>query len=383
MSDFVNLAKPGISEIPVYEPGRPVEEVARELGFEDVMSIAKLASNENSLGPSSKAVEEMKIMAGAMNKYPDGGAYYLRRAIASVCDVDFEMVLPGNGSNEILELIGQVFLDGSSSVVSSQYAFVVYRMVAAKFGAEYREVPARDFGHDLDSMREAITGDTRVVFVSNPNNPTGTFLDADVIYRFMERIPDDVIVCFDEAYIEMVEPEKQPDTLRFVKDSKNVIVLRTFSKAYGLAGLRLGYAIAPVECIGLMNRVRQPFNVNAMAMAAGVAALEDIDHVKKTRQMVRDGYYLMTGRFSDLGLEYVDSRANFVLVKVGEGRKVFEAMQKRGVVVRPMDGYGLPDYIRITIGTREENEKCLGALEDVLQGPAKAETGIEKEDRQA
>ncbi len=368
MSDFERLARPGISELPVYEPGRPVEEVARDLGFEDVLSIAKLASNENSLGPSSKAVEEMRVMAGAMNKYPDGGAYYLRRAIAEACGVDLDMVLPGNGSNEILEFIGHVFLGGSSSVVASQYAFVVYRMVAAMFGSIYHEVPARDFGHDLESMAEQIEDNTRIVFVSNPNNPTGTFLESDAICRFMERIPRNVIICFDEAYIELVEPEERPDTLQFVKEGRNVIVLRTFSKAYGLAGLRLGYAIAPPECIGLMNRVRQPFNVNAMAMAAGVAALEDGEHVSRTRRMVREGFSFMTDRFTELGLEYVPSHANFVLVRVGEGRRIFEQMQRKGVIVRPMDGYGLPEHIRITIGTSEENDKCLAALEDVLQG---------------
>jgi histidinol-phosphate aminotransferase len=363
MSNFRKLAKEGVQNLPVYEPGRPVEEVARDLGFEDAMSIVKMASNENALGPSKKAVEEMKLMAGNMHMYPDGGAYYLKRAIGRHLDVKPEMVLPGNGSNELLEFIGHVFLDASASVVASQYSFVVYRMIAAAAGASYVQAPARQLGHDLDSMLQCLSAGTKVIFISNPNNPTGTFLGQNEIDAFMAKVPDDVIVCFDEAYIEMVDPREQPDTLRFVREGENVIVLRTFSKAYGLAGLRLGYAVAPPECIELMDRVRQPFNVNAMAMAAGIEALGDREHVQKTRQMVRDGITLIERRLSEMNLEYIPTHANFMLVKVGNGRKVFENMQRKGVIVRPMDGYDLPEYIRVTIGTREQNEKCMRALE--------------------
>ncbi|MBL7077061.1 MAG: histidinol-phosphate transaminase [Kiritimatiellae bacterium] len=346
----------------VYEPGRPIEEVARELGFEDAAEIIKLASNENALGPSPLAVEAMRDAALAMHLYPDGGTHYLRQDIAAHLDVDPAQVLPGTGSNELIELLGHVFLREGTNIVMSEQAFVVYRLVASASRAETIAVPMTDFRHDLEAMRAAITPETQIVFVANPNNPTGTMVSQEEIDRFMDAVPDDVIVCFDEAYVELLDDADQVDVLQYVRAGRNVVVLRTFSKAYGLAGLRVGYAVAPEPCIALLNRVRQPFNVTAMAQLAARAALGDEGHIAQTRQMVRDGIVQFEAGFKALGLPWVPTVVNFVLVEVGAGREKFVALQKEGVITRPMDGYGLPDHIRITIGTREENERCLAAL---------------------
>lgn len=364
---FKELARPWVSGLGVYEPGRPIEEVARELGFRDASEIIKLASNENSLGPSPKAVAAMKKAAGQMHLYPDGGAFYLRQALARKLNVGPEQILTGTGSNELIEFIGHVFLDGSTSIVMADKAFVVYKLVADLFRARTIMVPMKQFTHDLEAMARAITPDTRVVFVANPNNPTGTMVGQAALDAFMDRVPDHVVVVFDEAYIELLQPEDQPDCLRYVREGRNVIVLRTFSKTYGLAGLRLGYGVAPEECIKLMQRVRQPFNTTAMAQAAALAALEDDEYVAKTRLMVEEGLEFFLSAFRSMKLETVPSCANFLLVRVGAGRQVFDAMQRAGVIVRPMDPYGLPDYIRITVGTRSQNRRCIAVLKQVLK----------------
>lgn len=366
MNVFERLANPWVPGLVTYEPGRPIEEVARELGFASADEIVKLASNENALGPSPRAVQAMRRAAREMHRYPDGDAFYLRQALASRLNVAPANLLPGNGSNELLELLGHAFLAPGTSIVMADRAFVVYRLVAAMFRAETIAVPMRDYTHDLDAMAAAVRPDTRIVYVSNPNNPTGTMVDQVAIERFMQRVSPDVIVCFDEAYIELLPPERQTDTLRFVRENRNAIVLRTFSKTYGLAGLRLGYAVAPEACVRLLHRVRQPFNVNAMALAAAVAALEDEAYVRRTQQLVARELKFLERAFRRLGRAYVPSAANFILVEVGKGREVFQRMQKRGVIARPMDGYGLPAHIRITVGTRAENQRCVEALERVL-----------------
>jgi histidinol-phosphate aminotransferase len=276
--------------------------------------------------------------------------------------VDQNQLLIGSGSNEILEFIGHAFLDENAGIVMANLAFVVYKLVAAMFGAPLVVVPMQNLTHDLDAMLAAITDKTRVVFVANPNNPTGTIVTQEALDAFMDKVPENVIVCFDEAYVELLPESQQPTTLDYVRQGRNVIVLRTFSKTYGLAGLRVGYAVAPASCISLLNKVRQPFNVNSMALAAAQAAVGDDAHVERTRKLVVDGLQQYYTAFEDMGLEYVPSLVNFVLVKVGRGRDCFEALKKLGVIVRPMDGYGLPDYIRITIGTAEENQKCIDAL---------------------
>jgi histidinol-phosphate aminotransferase len=364
---FKELARPWVSGLGVYEPGRPIEEVARELGFQNSADIVKLASNENALGPSPKAVAAMKKAARQMHLYPDGGAFYLRQALSQKLNVSPSQLITGTGSNELIEFIGHVFLDASTGIIMADKAFVVYKLVADLFRARTVMVPMKNFTHDLEAMLQAITPETRVVFVANPNNPTGTMVNQAALDTFMSRVPEHVVVVFDEAYIELLQPEDQPDCLRYVREGRKVIVLRTFSKTYGLAGLRLGYAIAPEDCIALMQRVRQPFNTTAMAQAAAMAALEDDEYVAKTRLMMREGLDFFENSFRKMKLDYVPSSANFVLVKVGAGRQVFDSMQRAGVIVRPMDPYGMPDYIRITVGTRAENRRCLSVLKAALK----------------
>lgn len=363
---FKQLANAWVAELGVYEPGRPLEEVARELGFESVEEIIKLASNENALGPSPRAVKAMKKAATSMHFYPDGSAFYLRRALAERLGVEMDQLMIGHGSNEILELLAHVYLDRGTNIVMADRAFVVYRLVATASRAETIAVPMNNLTHDLDAMAAAITPATKLVFVSNPNNPTGTMVDGAAIDRFMAKIPGHVVVVLDEAYIELLPPAKQPDSLKYVREGRHVYVLRTFSKTYGLAGLRVGYAIAPREGIDLLHKVRQPFNVNAMGLVAAQAALDDGEYVERTRALVKDGLAYLSGAFAKMGLEYVPSVTNFILVKTGQGRAVFEALQRKKVIVRPMDPAGLPDYIRVTVGTMKENRIFIRALKEVL-----------------
>jgi histidinol-phosphate aminotransferase len=364
---FADLANPWVNGLGVYEPGRPIEEVARELGFADPSSIIKLASNENALGPSPKAVRAMMACAADMHRYPDGGAFYLRGALGRKLGVEPGQVLIGNGSNEIIEFLGHVFLRQGTSIVMADGAFIVYKLVAASSLARVVAVPMKALTHDLDAMAAAIQEDTRLVFIANPNNPTATTVSREAIERFMARVPDHVVVCFDEAYVELMDPKDQPDTLRYVREGRNVVVMRTFSKTYGLAGLRVGYAVAPEACIGLFNRVRQPFNVSAMALAAALAALDDDEHVEKTRRMVREGLAYLTESFRGMGLAYVPACANFMLVEVGKGREVFQALEREGVIVRPVDVYGLPQYVRVTVGTGAENRRLVEAMARVMK----------------
>ncbi len=358
--------KPWIHDLPVYEPGRPIEEVAREFGFTNPQELIKLASNENALGPSRKAIRAMKRAASNMHRYPDGGAYYLRQALAHRFGLTPHHFAVGHGSNELIALLGHLFLEPGTSLVMADRAFAIYRLVGRLYQAEVISVPMRDFTHDLDSMFEAIRRDTRLVFVANPNNPTGTSVSRAALDRFIERIPPHVALVLDEAYVEVLPPELQPDSIRYVREGWPVFVLRTFSKTYGLAGLRIGYAMAPPEGVGALNRVRQPFNVNAMALEAALAALDDEAHVRRTRRMVSQGLRQLEAGFRSLKLNWVPSAVNFVLVQVGQGRHVFEALERKGVIVRPMDGYGLPEYIRVTVGTKAENERLLESLAEVL-----------------
>lgn len=361
------LAHPWVRSLAVYEPGRPIEEVARELGFADAAEIIKLASNENALGPSPKAMTAMRRMVARMHFYPDGGAFYLRRALAQRLGVEMEQIMTGHGSNEIIALLGQVFLKPGTNIVMADRAFVVYRLVADAFRAKTIAVPMRNFTHDLDALLAAITPRTKLVFIANPNNPTGTMVDGAALDRFMRRVPPQVVVVLDEAYIELLPPEQQPDTLRHVRAGRQVFVLRTFSKTYGLAGLRVGYAIGPRAGVELLNKVRQPFNVNAMALAAAEAALDDENYVQRTRRMVANGLTQLEKGFAELGLDYVPSVVNFVLVKVGRGREICRALERQRVIVRPMDGYGLPDHVRVTVGLPRENAHFLRALKTVLK----------------
>jgi histidinol-phosphate aminotransferase len=352
---------PFLKTLPTYQPGRPIEEVARELGL-PVDSIIKVASNENPLGPSPRAVAALRQAAAAVHLYPDGNAFYLKQKLAAKLGVEPANLVLGNGSNEIIEFVGHALLGPDSNVVVSQYCFAIYPIVAKMFGAEVITVPARQYGHDLPAMLRAITERTRIVFVANPNNPTGTLAARADLIKFVNDVPDDVLLVLDEAYIEFQEEPLDLIPLIRLGTRKNLILMRTFSKIYGLAGLRLGYGIADAELITALEKIRQPFNVNLPAQAAALAALDDDEHVRKTRANNFAGLDFFAQQLRELKLVSVPSSANFVLVRVGDGQKVFAGMQKLGVITRPMGGYQLPEWLRISIGTRAENERCLAAL---------------------
>ncbi|MDA3872809.1 MAG: histidinol-phosphate transaminase [Kiritimatiellae bacterium] len=355
----------GIDDLVVYEPGRPLEEVAREHGIA-TGDLVKLASNENNLGPSPKAVEAMREAATRMHLYPDGGAFYLRQALSKKLGVSPDMLIFGNGSNELIEFLGHVFLEPGLNLVMSQSALIIYKLVAETFGAEARMAPMRNFTHDLDAIAGLIDEHTRLVFVANPNNPTGTRVDNDALKSFLDALPSHVLPVLDEAYVELLAPEDQPDSLSWVKESRPLILLRTFSKTYGLAGLRLGYGVAHPDLIHLLGKFRQPFNVNAMAQAAAMAAIEDDDYVQRTRTRIREGLAFFERSCGELGLETVPSCANFLLIRTGEGRRRFQEMQACGVIARPMDGYGLPDWLRVSVGTETENQRAMDVLRELL-----------------
>lgn len=357
-------ANPWLEGLVAYDPGKPIDETARELGL-DPRDIIKLASNENPLGPSPKAVEAMKLALEQAHFYPDGGGYRLRTAIAEKFGLDRGNVILGNGSNEIIELVGHGFLQPGDEVIAAEHAFVVYKLMATLFGANTIEVPDPGFVHDLDAMAAAITPKTRELFIANPNNPTGTLVDGDAIDRFMGKVPDHVIVIFDEAYHEFLA--EAPDTLKYVREGRNVIVMRTFSKIQGLASLRIGYGLGPEHLVEVLQKCRQPFNANAIAQAGALAGLEDIEHQQRTRMMTDEGRAFLEQSFADMGLEYVPSRANFILVKVGDGDTVFQAMLKQGVIIRAMRAYKLPEWVRISVGTMEQNRRCIAVLAAVLR----------------
>ena len=357
---------PHLQSLPVYQPGRPIEEVARELGLAPE-SIIKLASNENPLGPSRLAVAAMRKALAGVNLYPDGNSFYLKQKLAVKLGLTPAHLVLGNGSNEILEFLGHALLGPQTDVVVSQYCFAVYPIVTALFGAGLISVPARDYGHDLEGMLRAITPNTRIVFVANPNNPTGTAVAPQDLARFLDRVPPTVLVALDEAYVEfLAEPL---DLVQEIRNGSrpNLILLRTFSKIYGLAGVRIGYGIAHQEIVSQLEKIRQPFNVNAIAQAGALAALDDTAHAEKTRRITARGLRLYKRAFRKLGLQSIPSSANFILVRVGEGQRVFEGLQKQGVIVRPMASYQLPEWIRISIGTPKQNQRCLDALNAVLK----------------
>ncbi|NRB76712.1 MAG: histidinol-phosphate transaminase [Verrucomicrobiales bacterium] len=363
MSSIIKQAHPWLEGLVAYDPGKPIEETARELGL-NPEDIIKVASNENPLGPSPKAIEAMKEAAEGVNIYPDGGGYKLRTAIAEKFGLQRENVILGNGSNEIIELIGHGFLNPGDNVIAAEHAFVVYKLMATLFGAETIEVPDPGFVHDLDAMAAAITPQTKKIFIANPNNPTGTLVGQDEIERFMDKVPDHVMVIFDEAYYEFLH--EPPNTLKYVQEGRNVVIMRTFSKIQGLAGLRIGYGLTSPEIAEVLQKCRQPFNTNAIAQAGAIAGLLDDEHQQRTRDLNDEGLAYLQGAFEEMGLEYVPSFANFVLVNVGDGDEVFDGMLKKGVIIRAMRGYKLPGWVRISIGTMEQNERCIATLKEVL-----------------
>jgi histidinol-phosphate aminotransferase len=355
---FTSLANKYVCDVPVYEPGRPIEEVARELGLKPAL-IIKLASNENALGPSPAALAAMHRALANAHLYPDGGGFYLRQALAQKLGVEMDNIVLGTGSNEVIEFLYHAFVGPGDEVVAGDKAFVIYKIMATMFQAKCVEVPFKGHTHDLNAMREAITSKTKLVFVANPNNPSGTRVSNAELDGFICSLPAHVICVLDEAYIEFIDdPPRSVDYAM----KHNVILLRTFSKIVGLAGLRIGYGVAQKECIALLQKVRQPFNVNAIAQEGALAALDDADHIRKTKKMTREGLEYLENEFKKLKLEFVPSCANFILVNVGDGDKVFRGLQQRGVIVRPMRGYKMPECVRVTVGLPDENRKFINAL---------------------
>ena len=362
---FFDRLNPTLSNLPVYQPGRPIEEVARELGL-DPGEIIKVASNENPLGPSPLAVEAMKTAVGQSHLYPDGNAFYLKNKLAAKLGVEPANLVLGNGSNEIIEFVSHVLLGTGDEVVVSQYCFAIYPLVAMIMGAKVNAVPALGHAHDLPAMLEAITPATRIVWVANPNNPTGTLAKPEDVRTLVDQVPDDVLLVMDEAYYEFLD--EPVDLLPLVRSGEkpNLLLMRTFSKIYGLAGLRIGYGIGHPDFVSALEKVRQPFNTNAVAQAGAMAALDDEAHLANTRRTNVEGLRFFENVCVEQGIEFVPSYANFVMVRVGDGQAVFEAMQRQGVIARPMGGYGLPGWIRLSIGTAKENQRAAESLKAAL-----------------
>jgi len=359
-------APPYVRAMSPYQPGKPISEVARELGLEE-SGIVKLASNENPRGTSPAALQAARAALEEVARYPDGNGFALKQVLAQFHRIDPAMLVLGNGSNDVLELASIAFLGPGTSAVFSQHCFVVNRLATQARGAEGIETRASEFGHDLDAMRAAVRDDTRVIFVSNPNNPTGTFVAPEGVRAFLQRVPAQVLVVLDEAYYEYLEPDQQSASIEWIAEFPNLLVTRTFSKAYGLAGLRVGYGVARPEVADLMNRIRQPFNVSNVAQAAAIAALADTAFVAESAELNRAGMKQLASGFDSLGLEWIPSCGNFISVKVGDGGAVFKRLLERGVIVRPVAGYGMPEYLRVSIGLETENQRLLETLAAVLQ----------------
>jgi histidinol-phosphate aminotransferase len=355
-------ANPQLRDLATYEPGKPIEETARQLGVQP-HEIIKLASNENPLGTSQKAIDAMRNAAGSIHLYPDGGGFLLCNRLATALGCHRENIILGNGSNEIIEFIGHAFFQPGDDAIVFEHAFVAYKLIAALFGARTIEIPTSNFRPNLDSMLAAITSKTKVIFIANPNNPTGVVITPEEISGFLARVPENVITVLDEAYFEFLD--KPPDTLSYIR-SRNVVILRTFSKIHGLASLRVGYGIARQEIIEILQKTRQPFNVNGIAQLAAVAALEDTTHIAETKRVVDAGRAFLEKEFVAMNLRFVPSAANFVFVRVGDGPAVFKEMLARKIIVRPLVGYGLAEWLRITVGKMDKNRKCIAALKEVL-----------------
>ena len=363
-TQWESLANEHILGIAPYEPGKPTEELERELGIVDAI---KLASNENPLGPSDRVQKALIAALPHLNRYPDGSGHYLRQALAKKHGVSIDQVVLGNGSNELIELIVRTFLRPGDEAVVPHPSFMVYPMIVQAAGGIRVMVMLKDYRLDLEAMARAITPMTKMVFIANPNNPTATIVTADEVAHFMSRVPPRTIVVFDEAYIEFAMGPDFPDVLASVKQGRKVMVLRTFSKSASLAGLRVGYGVADADAIALMNRIRQPFNVNALAQVAALAALDDESHVMECVRMIEAGRHYLYDEFNALGIKYVPSRANFILVDVGHSASdVYQKLLKEGVIVRPLTPFGMESALRITIGTPQENRRLVKALRHVL-----------------
>jgi len=361
LMDLCELSPSYVRSIAPYQPGKPISELAREMGLEE-SGIVKLASNENprGIGPRTRAAIEGAI--GEVARYPDGGGFALKQALSARHAVDAASIVLGNGSNDVLELVALAFLGPGRAAVMSQHAFAVYPLATQARGARSIVVPARDYGHDLEAMARAVDEETYVLWIANPNNPTGTLAAPEALEAFLRRVPERVVVVLDEAYNEYLAPGLRADSVKWLKRHPNLVVTRTFSKAYGLAGLRVGYGLAHASVADVMNRVRQPFNVNSIGLAAAAAALDDMEFVARSYAENLQGLKQLEEGARALGLEFIPSHGNFITLRVGKAAEIFKRLLRRGVIVRPVAGYGLPEHLRVTVGTEQENERFLAAL---------------------
>lgn len=364
--DYQALAVKGVQALSPYQPGKPISELARELGLNSA-DIIKLASNENPLGPGEKALAAAKMALSELCLYPDGNGFDLKQALAARFGVEIDQITLGNGSNDVLEVIARCFADSTSEIIYSQYAFAVYPIVTQAIGAKGISVPAKNWGHDLNAMAAAVTERTRLIFVANPNNPTGTVHEASAIESFLEKIPTNVLVVLDEAYCEYLQGDGYPNGISLLSRFPNLIVCRTFSKAWGLAALRVGYSISSAEITNVLNRVRQPFNVDTVALAAATAALNDEAYLERSRENNAAGLRQFEQAFERMGLNYIPSVGNFVAVEVGDqAMDVYQFLLTRGVIVRPVAGYGMPRHLRVSVGLPEQNDRFIDALAQAL-----------------
>ena len=366
--NLCDLAPEYIHSIAPYQPGKPISELAREIGL-DESSIIKLASNENPLGTSPLALEAMENALNEVMRYPDGNGFELKNSLSKKYAVNSDQIVLGNGSNDVLELAARVFLNPGTSAVFSQHAFAVYPLVTQATGATGIVVPAKNYGHDIDAMLDAITPDTRIVFIANPNNPTGTFVPAPDVLRFLEHIPPDVLVILDEAYNEYLPDTSRVDTIKWLDTFPNLLITRTFSKIYGMAGVRIGFGLAHAQLSGLMNRIRQPFNVNSIGLAGALAAINDSEFVKRSYALNQAGMLQITTGLRQLGLTYIPSYGNFLSFKVENSKTaaVYQYLLQRGIIVRPIGIYEMPEFLRVTVGLASENNKFLQLLESAIK----------------
>lgn len=361
---FLKNLNENVGRVKPYQPGRPIEEVAREMGL-DPLGITKLASNESALGVAPSAVEAIRKFSTEAHRYPDGGAYELRKKLCERLNIEPNEIIFGAGSNEVLVFLAQTFMGAGKSVVASEKAFVIYKILSLMTGTDFIEVPMQGLTHDLDAMAEAVREDTAIVFVCNPNNPTGSMVTEEQIDAFMQKIPEDVLVVFDEAYCEICLGQ-MPDTMKYFRQGRAAIVLRTFSKAYGLAGLRVGYGIGPAEIVQALEKPRQPFNTTLIGQIAASAALDDDQFIAESVKVYHEGRTFMEDLCDELGIPYEKTYANFMLIKTGKGAEITQKLTEQGVIVRPMAPYGLEDWIRVSLGTMDENRKFAAALREIF-----------------
>ena len=364
--DLCDLAPGYVRAIAPYQPGKPIAELAREMGL-DPAAIVKLASNENPLGPSPLALQAIQACLPDLARYPDGNGFALKAALAKQYGVEATQIVLGNGSNDVLEFAARAFLKPGDSAVYSQHAFAVYPLVVQAVGARGIEVPAKDFGNDPQALLAAIEADTRLLFIANPNNPTGTLIAPDDLLALIERVPSNVLVLLDEAYYEYLAPQVAPKSIHWLTRFPNLLIARTFSKAYGLAGLRVGFGLAHPSVIGMLNRVRQPFNVSSVAQAAAVAALGDTAHLQRSVALNSAGMQQICTGLKRLGLSFIPSFGNFVSFRIGSATAMYQRLLQRGVIVRPIASYAMPEYLRVSIGLETENERFLSALASAMQ----------------